>query len=367
MKNTYTNSEALLLRNLKEIKEVLVFLERLPLQDLVLKYNVDSYVKVFYTRDLIKIAVLYFYSKERHLKHFLKALLHNGICCSLFCIPKVSIQQVYKAIQKRCWWFFYDAFGQVVKAVKEKETASYRLFHGKEIKIVDSTFLVYALTRIFFAKFGYDPSEKRYKPGIKMHVLLNYSKDMIEKFIETSGNVHDSRVADTLLKDVNDCILLFDKGYLKLERFESLNRRNVIFVIPLRQKLKYKVIDEKVMHYETGDVEIKIVELSNGLRVQYIKCLDFELVCNDCSLQWYEIVTLYSFRWEIESLFKRLKQLWKINKPLFRNHNSIMAFICMTLIAVVILERIAQMLNEEVIEIYHTTGRKIEACLVQTE
>ena len=342
-------------------------MDRLPLSDLVVKYNVDNYVKELHTIDVIKIAILYFYSKERHLKHFLEALLENEVCCRLFNIQQVSVQQVYKALKKRCWLFFYEAFEQVVKEVKNYDAPSYKLFKGKEIKIIDSTFLVYALPRIFFAKIGYCPSEKEYKPGIKLHILLNYSKGITEKFIETSGSVHDSRVADSILKDVKDCVLLFDRGYQKIERFVNLTNRNVIFIIPLRQKLKFKVIEEKTLQFEAGNVEIKTVELTNGLRVRYIKCLDFELICNDCSLQWYEIVGLYSFRWEIEKLFKRLKQLWKINKPLFRNHNSIMAFISITLMAVIILEKIAQLMELNTVRTYHVIGRKIEACLVQTE
>ena len=361
---TAKHKNTLLLRNIAEIKEVLGFVDRFSLGQLVTTYNVDKYVKEFKTADLIKVAILYFYSKERHLKQFLEALLKNEICCRLFGVPQVSIQQVYKALKKRCWWFFYDAFHQVTKELTGREVPHHRLFKGKEIKIIDSTFLEFALTRIFFAKIGYCASDKTYKPGIKLHVLLNYSKESIEKFIETSGNVHDSKVADTVLKDVKNCVLLFDKGYQNLERFIELDNRNVIFVIPLRKKLRFKVIDEKNLHYETGDIVVKIVELTNGLRAQYIKNDEFELICNDCSLQWYEIISLYAFRWEIESLFKRLKQLWKINKPLFRNHNSIMAFICITLIAVLVLEKLSEQFHYNIMSMYHKVGRKIEACLV---
>ncbi len=145
----------LLLRHIKEIKEILHFLERFDLSDLAIKYQVDSYVKEFYTTDLVKVAILYFYSKERCLKHFLEALLDNETCCKLFGVPQVCVQQVYKALEKRCWLFFYEAFEQIVRKVKQQEAQPHRLFQGKEIKIVDSTFLVYALSRIFFAKLGY--------------------------------------------------------------------------------------------------------------------------------------------------------------------------------------------------------------------
>jgi hypothetical protein len=364
MKQTKNTGITLILRNIKEINQVLHFVDRLSLKDLVTKYNVDNYVKEFKTVDLIKISILYFFSKEQHLKHFLKALLSNKVCCRLFSIPVISVQQVYKALKKRCWFFFYESFHLVSKELRNKESLSYRVFKGKEIKIIDSTFLTYALSRIFFAKFGYNPSEKKYHPGIKLHVLLDYSKNIIENFIETSGNTHDSKVADTVLKDVEDSILLFDKGYQNLKRFLELDSRNVTFIIPLRKKLKFEILETRKLDFETGEVIIQKIRLTNGMIIQYIKCLEFELLCNDCSLQWYEIVNLYSFRWEIESLFKKLKQLWKINKPLFRNHNSIMAFICITLMAAMIIEHISFNESIEIEQLYHTIGRKIEACLV---
>ena len=359
---TKNNKTTLLIRNVRHINQVLGFLSRLDLDDLVVKYNVDSYVKEFHTVDLVKIVILYFYSKERNFKNFLEALMSNAYCCKLFRVPKTSVQHIYKSLKNRCWWFFYEVFHQI--SSNANSTPEHMLFKGREIKILDSTFLTYALSRIFFAKIGYCSSEQKYAPGIKLHVLFNSSKNVIDDFIETSGNVHDSRVADTLLNNVNDCILLFDKGYQNLDRFVNLTNKNVVFILPLRQKLKFKIVEESTLFYDGGDVDIKIVELSNGLRVRYVKINDFELICNDCSLQWYEITTLYSFRWEIEELFKKLKQLWKINKPLFRNHNSIMAFICITLIAVTILTKICQKLKYEEIFFYHRIGREIEAYLI---
>ena len=103
-------------------------------------------------------------------------------------------------------------FEHFVTKFKNYEIPEYKLFKGREIRIVDSTFLVYALSRIFFAKLGYCSSEQEYKPGIKLHIVLNYSRSTIEKFIETGGNTHDSRAADILLKDIKDCILVFDKA-----------------------------------------------------------------------------------------------------------------------------------------------------------
>jgi hypothetical protein len=356
----------LVLRNIKHINQVLGFLDQFDLENLISKYHVDDYVKTFHTIDLVKIVILHLYSKERHFKNFLEALMTNAYCCKLFGVQKVSVQQVYKALDSRCWMFFYEAFHQISSRLNIG-SPEHKLFKGREIKILDSTFLTYALSRIFFAKLGYCSSEQKYAPGIKLHTLFNYSTDSVEDFIETSGNVHDSRVADTLLKTFKNCVILFDKGYQNLNRFQNLTDKEVLFVIPLRQKLKFKVLDEKILYYETGNVITNIVELTNGLRVRYVNIDGFELICNDCSLQWYEITTLYSFRWEIEELFKKLKQTWTINKPLFRNQNSIMAFICITLMAITVLTKICQKFEYESHSYHHILGREIEAYLIIQE
>jgi hypothetical protein len=245
-----------------------------------------------------------------------------------------------------------------------KEPIMHRIFKKRSIKIADSTFLEYCIERLFFSKFGYSSAEKAYKQGIKLHVLYDYSMDNIEKFIETSANTHDSRVADNLLSDIKDCILLIDKGYQKLNRFVSLDSKGVKFIIPFKSNLKYTVLETNIIHYETGNVSIETIELSNGLRVRKINVLGFELITNDLSLQWYEIVALYEIRWEIELLFKKLKQLWRINKPLFRNHNSIMSFICITLMAALILKELAVQFHIEENKLFHNMARKVSALLI---
>jgi len=253
------------------------------------------------------------------------------------------------------------------KKLRNKEPATHRLFRGKNVKIADSTFLEYCVSRLFFAKLGYCPTERAYKQGIKIHTLFDYSHNMIEKIIETSGNTHDSRVADNLLSEIKECILLIDKGYHKLKRLVKLDKKNITFIIPFKSNLKYIVLETKILHFETGDVTIEKIELSNGFRVMKVNVLGFVLITNDFSLQWYEVVTLYEIRWEIELLFKKIKQLWTINKPLFRNHNSIMSFICITLMAALILNELAKQFFIDKDTLYHTISRKISAYLVAEE
>jgi len=360
---TNHKTPALLLRRIKEINQALGFIDRLDLDDLVIKYNVDRYVKDFRTVDMIKIAMLYFYSKERYLKHFLEALYANKACCALFHVPHTSVQHVYKALKKRCWWFFYEAFHQVVAKLQGREPLVDKLFRNREVRIIDSTFVEVAMTRLFFARFGYCSTEKRYKEGMKLHVLLNYSQDLVEDFVETPASVHDSRVADTLLRSVSECVLLMDKGYHKLERYQALDRRGVTFIIPFKQRSSYDMLEERELDFDGAAVTCKIVRLSNGLKVQLTSVEGFELICNDLSLSWYEIHALYTMRWEIENLFKRLKSGWRIDQPLFRNHNSIMSFICMTLIAYLLLERLSAELHEEILPVRLRLGRRIETCL----
>ena len=219
-----------------QLKKLLDYIDGLDLETEINKYNVDKYTKTFHVKDLMKLNILFLFSREPFFKNFLVALKENPFIYKHFGIQQVSVQQVFKSLQHKCWWFFYEAFHILSKQCRNKNSFSHRLFKDREIKIADSTFLEYCIERLFFAKFGYAAADKAYKQGIKLHVLYDYSKDAIEKCIETSANTHDSKVADTLFSEIKDCILLIDKGYQKLKRFASLDAKNVTFIIPVRTK-----------------------------------------------------------------------------------------------------------------------------------
>lgn len=176
---------------------------------LIEKYEINKYVKKFAIQHLHKIMILFVFSHYTSFNQFIQRLLNSRWALKLFGIPLVSVQQVYKALNKRTHNFFRDVFFASIKTIK---------FPKKSIKIIDSTFIEIIAKRIFFAKNGYSALLKKITEGIKIHVLYDILEEVTQNVNVTSGNVHDVEMIDSLIVCLNNGdVLLFDKGYFKLD------------------------------------------------------------------------------------------------------------------------------------------------------
>jgi len=313
-----------LLRNESRVKKVLGALDGLYSEELAEKYQVDKYAKTFLTVDLLKICVLFVLSKADHLHEFLQMLYEKKYIASKFGISQVCIQQVYKALKNRNHDFFRELFTTTLERVK-KDVPKQFYQRFKHIYLVDSTFLEYCLARVFFASFGYSSTLSKIVSGIKLHTLYDLPRDYIKKVKITGGKYHDSPQAESLLKDLKNCLVVFDKAYHKVKRFKKLDEQNVLFVIPLRKDI---IIKEKlIIEINVGEEKAIIThgKLSNGLQVITVKTPEITLLSNATNCNWYEIVVLYQLRTHIEVFFRMLKQELKIQQPKLRNHNSILS------------------------------------------
>ena len=313
-----------LLRNGTKVQKLLHTLDSLYTVELVKKYQVDKYIKKFQTTDLLKICVLFVLSKAEYLHEFLQMLYEKKYIAKKFGISSVCIQQVYKALQNRNHDFFRELFTQTLEFVKQDVPRSFYL-KFKHIYLLDSTFMQYCLARVFFSSFGYSSTLSKIVRGVKLHTLYDLSKDCIEKVKITGGKYHDSPQADSLLKDLKNCIVIFDKAYHQIKRFKQLDENNVLFVIPLRADITIK--EKLTIEIEAGEQMITITHgmMSNGLKVILVKTPEITLVSNAVNCNWYELVVLYQLRTHIEVFFRMLKQEMKIRQPNLRNHNSILS------------------------------------------
>jgi hypothetical protein len=140
-----------------------------------------------------------------------------------------------------------------------------------------------------------------------------------------------------MLNDLENCIVIFDKAYHKVKRFKKLNKKNVLFVIPLRKDIKIE--DNLTIEIEVGEEKVLVTYgiLSNGLKVIRVKTPEITLISNAVNCNWYEIIALYQLRSHIEVFFRMLKQELKIRQPRLRNHNSILSLTYIVLLVFTIL------------------------------
>ncbi len=144
-------------------------------------------------------------------------------------------------------------------------------------------------------------------------------------------------------------IVAMDRAYINYEKFEELTQRGVIYVTKMKKSLRYEVLED-VMYQTLKDIwkfEYNTWSLLNCLKMGnpshtrhgVITYADVQkrriitLLTNDMELDPAEIIAIYRQRWEIELLFKQLKQNFPLKYFYGESANAIKIQIWVTLIA----------------------------------
>lgn len=143
--------------------------------------------------------------------------------------------------------------------------------------------------------------------------------------------------------------MAMDRAYVNYEKFEELTQRGVIYVTKMKKSLKY-TINQDIM-YQTSDglMEVRLQQVTfskqlktgeiithNARIITYVdinKCKLISLLTNDMDSDPNEIIDIYRKRWEIELLFKQIKQNFPLKYFYGECANAIKIQIWVTLIA----------------------------------
>jgi hypothetical protein len=204
---------------------------------------------------------------------------------------------------------------------------------------------------------GKSCADGRRKGGIKVHTLMRSDQDVpcMIRFSSAAG-------ADvTFLKKVvlpPGSIIVFDKGYRDYNTYNRLIEKKITWITRNSDTSIYRVIkaypvserqEEKGVMMDYG------VELGHNHNKKAIKVkarliiykdkesgATFEFLTNNFSLTPATVADCYRKRWQIELLFKRLKQNYPLKYFLGDSPNAIKIQIWCTLIADLILKVIAK-------------------------
>lgn len=144
-------------------------------------------------------------------------------------------------------------------------------------------------------------------------------------------------------------IVAMDRAYVDYEKFQQLTERGVIYVTKLKKNLKYRILSDMMYQTPDGFMEVRIqrVEfvkqkkggevISHQARIiTYVheqKHRLISLLTNDMGSDPVEIIEIYRKRWEIELLFKQMKQNFPLKYFYGESANAIKIQIWVTLIA----------------------------------
>ena len=144
-----------------------------------------------------------------------------------------------------------------------------------------------------------------------------------------------------------DEISAMDRAYINYAKFEELTDRGVVYVTKMKKNLNYEVLvdcmhqnSQGLMEYREQVVVFRKDEINHIARL--ITYVDIKkgkqpklitLLTNDFDMPLETIVAIYRRRWQIESLFKQIKQNFPLRYFYGESANAIKIQIWVTLIA----------------------------------
>lgn len=217
----------------------------------------------------------------------------------------------------------------------------------KRLQIIDSTTIT-LFSNLLFKGVGRHPKTGKKKGGVKVHTVIHANEGVPSDIKFTSAATNDSFMLKPTTLSKGD-IMAMDRAYIDYEKFEQLTQRGVIYVTKMKKNLKYTILSDTMYQTPDGLMEVRIQNVEfvrqkkGGETIHHksriISYVDVKkrklisLLTNDMESDPEEIVAIYRQRWEIELLFKQMKQNFPLKYFYGESANAIKIQIWVTLIA----------------------------------
>ncbi len=194
--------------------------------------------------------------------------------------------------------------------------------------------------------------------GMKLHVVYDPLADVPTCVEVTPANINDVEIGrDVPIKAGTTYV--FDKGYCRFDWWQKINDSKAFFVTRKKVNMRLRAVKHRTNRKRKGDGfkviaddEVVLASKSNArlpiplrrIKIRREKGGVITLLTNDLARTAIEIAALYKSRWQIELLFRWIKQHLDIRKFLGRNDNAIRLQVLAAMIAYLLL-RIAARVN----------------------
>jgi hypothetical protein len=200
------------------------------------------------------------------------------------------------------------------------------------------------------------------KGGAKAHLLVKASDDVPSFVMITHGSKNDKEI----LKHISlppGAIVVFDKGYNKYSQFQQWHQQKVNWVTRMGVTSWQEVVKSLPVsdaEKQAGVISDQIVILgrpsnkkTQRIKVRKVTFLDkekqriFTFITNNLKFKASNIAAIYKRRWQIELLFKRLKQSYPLKNFLGESENAIKTQIWCALITDLLLKIIKTKIKKQ--------------------
>lgn len=196
------------------------------------------------------------------------------------------------------------------------------------------------------------------KGGLKIHTKMPLGGFVPDLVHITEAACNDKYFLGQL-KVEKGGIYVFDKGYVNYRKWEEWTENGVYFVTRLNENADYKVLSGQPNHIseytDGGIISDQIILLNpseSAFKARLIVYKDPEsgqvlkFVSNMIDYQDTTIILLYKYRWNIEVLFKRLKQNFELGYFFSDSSEGIKTQVWIALIANLLFSVIHQQCKE---------------------
>ena len=326
------------------------------------KYGGEKYVKSFdgYTHLLTMLyAVIQRFDSLREIETSMTAEVRKLHHVGINSVPGRST--LSDANARRSEKFFEEVYRDLYAANKDILSSDSRR-NGteewiKQLRIIDST-TISLFSNAIFKGVGRHPKTGKKKGGIKVHSVIHANEGVPCDVRFTSAATNDSFMLAPSHNGHNEIVAL-DRAYINYAKFEELTDRGVVYVTKMKKNLSYEVLVDCMHQNPQGLMEYReqvVVFRKDGINhiARIITYVDIKkgkkprlisLLTNDFDMPLETIVAIYRRRWQIESLFKQIKQNFPLRYFYGESANAIKIQIWVTLIVNLLLSVLQSTLN----------------------
>lgn len=270
--------------------------------------------------------------------------------CKFNYSPKRST--VSDANKRRDYSVFEKIYEDLVKTYRQDLSDSQKqIVIDKKAYAIDSTTI--SLFQPVFECVGRNPSNSKRKGGIKSHQKLDLQAGIPVKVYHSHAREHDSlfiQKEDVVHKNE---IAVFDKAYNNYALFDQWNKDGIFFVTRLKNNAKERFIKEKDLLESTPDEVLRDAGIAlsykdkegakRETKLRLVSYYDpkkdkaFYFLTNLFDEKPENIALLYKKRWQVELLFKKIKQNFPLQYFYGENQNAIQIQLWCTLIALLLI------------------------------
>lgn len=347
------------------LRQIINFLNKDKVLRLSLKHGGERYVKRFDGWQHLVVMLYAVIMRFDSLREIVIATLAEARKLAHLGVTTMPRRSTLSDANARRPESFFEAVYRDLYATHRKKLLSDSRSGGRfkwmeKLQIIDSTTIT-LFSNIIFKGAGRNPKTGKKKGGIKVHKVIRALEGVASDIKFTSAATHDSFMLAPENFDRGD-LLAIDRAYIDYGKFEELTKRGVVYVTKMKSGLSHEVVSDLMFMDKTkgmtmrvqnviftkkekkGETIIHHARIVTHADERKMKCVS--LLTNDFDMSPEDIIAIYKQRWEIELLFKQIKQNFPLHFFYGESANAIKIQIWVTLIANLLLTIMQRSLNK---------------------